>query len=530
MFKLNGQQFKQMLVSGANNLENYQNEINALNVFPVPDGDTGTNMSMTFTNGCKEAQACFSDNFSDVAKALQKGLLMGARGNSGVITSQIFRGFYQSVKGKEEVTAYEIADAFENGAKVAYKAIMKPVEGTILTVIRESAWYAKHDFEKNPKISVEEYFDNLLSYARESLNKTPELLQQLKDAGVVDSGGAGLCRIFEGFKAYMDGKPVEEKCTLVQLTDEGASSAEDKYGYVVEIEMVLSEDYSQRFDEDLLKKKLTISNEQVYLKQVKDVITIKCLSMKPGDVLNTVQRYGELNEVEITNNNHRDLKTKDPKKFGIIAVASGEGLTKLFYDLGVDVVIAGGQTMNPSTQDFVDKLDELKHCEHIFIFPNNSNIILAAEQAKMISNQNVIVVPCKTIQQGVAAIGLFNPEGTVQENEEIFLEEIANVTAASLTYAVKDTSMFGVDVHKGDYLAICGKEIVASGADMHQTIQTLLEKMLKEKDGEIMTIITGEDADEKETAAINEFVAAKGIEVEIIKGDQAVYSYLFGLE
>ena len=210
MFKLNGQQFKQMLVSGANNLENYQNEINALNVFPVPDGDTGTNMSMTFTNGCKEAQACFSDNFSDVAKALQKGLLMGARGNSGVITSQIFRGFYQSVKGKEEVTAYEIADAFENGAKVAYKAIMKPVEGTILTVIRESAWYAKHDFEKNPKISVEEYFDNLLSYARESLNKTPELLQQLKDAGVVDSGGAGLCRIFEGFKAYMEGKPVEQ--------------------------------------------------------------------------------------------------------------------------------------------------------------------------------------------------------------------------------------------------------------------------------------------------------------------------------
>ena len=273
MKKLNGKDFKAMVSSGAANLENNQNEVNSLNVFPVPDGDTGTNMSMTFSNGAKEASNCLSNNIGDVAKALSKGLLMGARGNSGVITSQIFRGFAQSVEGKEEITAQEIAEAFENGTRVAYKAIMKPVEGTILTVIRESSWYAHHDFKSDPKISVEQYFKNLSRYMQESLQRTPELLPVLKEAGVVDSGGAGLCRIVEGFNMFFDGKPAIANQVTVELSRSAQVAFEnEEFGYCTEFIMRLSDKYLKRFDENILKNKLAEIGESLVVVKDEDIV------------------------------------------------------------------------------------------------------------------------------------------------------------------------------------------------------------------------------------------------------------------
>lgn len=537
---LNGKDFKEMLSSGAANLDNNQAEINALNVFPVPDGDTGTNMSMTFNSGAKEANQCFSNNIGDVAKSLSKGLLMGARGNSGVITSQIFRGFAQSIEGKEEINTKELAEAFENGTRVAYKAIMKPVEGTILTVIREASWYANREVKENPKMDIETYFHRLEYFMEDSLEHTPDLLPILKEANVVDSGGAGLLKIVQGFIAYIDGTPVTTNAVVVELARNAQSVFEnEEFGYCTEFILRLKENYLKGFDENVLKNKLAKEGESLVFVRDEDLIKVHIHTLHPGDALNLAQRYGEFVKIKVENmqEQHSELvkegevKPKEKKAIGVIAVAAGDGVTNLMYELGVDCVISGGQTMNPSTSDFIEKIKELDHCEKIMIFPNNSNIMLAAKQAKdLVDYKEVEVIECKSIQACLSALARFSPESDFNELVAEFNELCPSIKTASVTYAVKDSSIDGIELKEGDYMAMIGKSIVTNGTDLSEVCRLMLEKFLDE-DSELLTLITGEDADEEITDKIVEYVENNSdIEVDVIKGDVPVYYYLMGLE
>ena len=537
---LNGKDFKEMLSSGAANLDNNQAEINALNVFPVPDGDTGTNMSMTFNSGAKEANQCFSNNIGDVAKSLSKGLLMGARGNSGVITSQIFRGFAQSIEGKEEINTKELAEAFENGTRVAYKAIMKPVEGTILTVIREASWYANREVKENPKMDIETYFHRLEYFMEDSLEHTPDLLPILKEANVVDSGGAGLLKIVQGFIAYIDGTPVTTNAVVVELARNAQSVFEnEEFGYCTEFILRLKENYLKGFDENVLKNKLAKEGESLVFVRDEDLIKVHVHTLHPGDALNLAQRYGEFVKIKVENmqEQHSELvkegevKPKEKKAIGVIAVAAGESVTNLMYELGVDCVISGGQTMNPSTSDFIEKIKELDHCEKIMIFPNNSNIMLAAKQAKdLVDYKEVEVIECKSIQACLSALARFSPESDFNELVAEFNKLCPSIKTASVTYAVKDSSIDGIELKEGDYMAMIGKSIVTNGTDLSEVCRLMLEKFLDE-DKELLTLITGEDADEEITEKIVEYVENNSdIEVDVIKGDVPVYYYLMGLE
>ena len=537
---LNGKDFKEMLSSGAANLDNNQAEINALNVFPVPDGDTGTNMSMTFNSGAKEANQCFSNNIGDVARSLSKGLLMGARGNSGVITSQIFRGFAQSIEGKEEINTKELAEAFENGTRVAYKAIMKPVEGTILTVIREASWYANREVKENPKMDIETYFHRLEYFMEDSLEHTPDLLPILKEANVVDSGGAGLLKIVQGFIAYIDGTPVTTNAVVVELARNAQSVFEnEEFGYCTEFILRLKENYLKGFDENVLKNKLAKEGESLVFVRDEDLIKVHIHTLHPGDALNLAQRYGEFVKIKVENmqEQHSELvkegevKPKEKKAIGVIAVAAGDGVTNLMYELGVDCVISGGQTMNPSTSDFIEKIKELDHCEKIMIFPNNSNIMLAAKQAKdLVDYKEVEVIECKSIQACLSALARFSPESDFNELVAEFNELCPSIKTASVTYAVKDSSIDGIELKEGDYMAMIGKSIVTNGTDLSEVCRLMLQKFLDE-DSELLTLITGEDADEEITERIVEYVENNSdIEVDVIKGDVPVYYYLMGLE
>ena len=556
MNKLNVSQFKEMIRSGCANLENHAAEINTLNVFPVPDGDTGTNMSMTFSNGYQEAMKCSSDSISDVAKAFSRGLLMGARGNSGVITSQIFRGFYQHIEGKAEIETADVSQAFENGARVAYKAILKPVEGTILTVIREASWYANHDFETEP-FELETYFDKLCQYSAESLERTPEYLPVLKEVGVVDSGGAGLLKILEGFKAYIDGHPFDFSQEKEEIeTNPALMLDNEEFGYCTEFIIRLDENIVNTFDEKILKKKLTdMGGESLVVVKDEDLVKVHVHTLKPGDALNIGQRYGEFIKLKIENMQEQhssiiakagtepkkpkqaeekpvEKVKKDPQKYGIVAVAAGEGVTKLFYDLGADVVVSGGQTMNPSTEDFVKVVNELDHCENIFIFPNNSNIILAAKQTQsVLSDRKIYVMETKSVQAGLSAVGMFNKQGEVDEVISDLQDVIDNVDASSVTYAIKDTVYEGVEVKEGDFIAIAHKGIVASGKDRKKVVFELLDKLFENDEKELITLIVGEDKDDEEVREIEEYISEHSdLECEVIDGGQPVYSYLIGLE
>ena len=556
MNKLNVSQFKEMIRSGCANLENHAAEINTLNVFPVPDGDTGTNMSMTFSNGYQEAMKCSSDSISDVAKAFSRGLLMGARGNSGVITSQIFRGFYQHIEGKAEIETADVSQAFENGARVAYKAILKPVEGTILTVIREASWYANHDFETEP-FELETYFDKLCQYSAESLERTPEYLPVLKEVGVVDSGGAGLLKILEGFKAYIDGHPFDFSQEKEEIeTNPALMLDNEEFGYCTEFIVRLDENIVNTFDEKILKKKLTdMGGESLVVVKDEDLVKVHVHTLKPGDALNIGQRYGEFIKLKIENMQEQhstiiakagtepkkpkqaeekpvEKVKKDPQKYGIVAVAAGEGVTKLFYDLGADVVVSGGQTMNPSTEDFVKVVNELDHCENIFIFPNNSNIILAAKQTQsVLSDRKIYVMETKSVQAGLSAVGMFNKQGEVDEVISDLQDVIDNVDASSVTYAIKDTVYEGVEVKEGDFIAIAHKGIVASGKDRKKVVFELLDKLFENDEKELITLIVGEDKDDEEVSEIEKYISDHSdLECEVIDGGQPVYSYLIGLE
>jgi hypothetical protein len=539
MEKLNGNKFKSMLVSSANNLSNHHREIDALNVFPVPDGDTGTNMNLTFTAGVKEAQAHPSTHIGEIAKTLSKGLLMGARGNSGVILSQIFRGFFQSVEGKNELDAHDIALAFVKGTEVAYKAVMRPVEGTILTVLRESSNETLQYVEQKKAKNIIDVLDYMIKRAKISLDNTPNLLPVLKEVGVVDSGGAGYVVVLEGFFSELSGISIELQEDTGEIEGVQSKLENDEFGYCTEIIIKLNPEVIPDFSEGHLREQLEDLGNSIVVVQDEEIVKVHVHTLSPGDVLNLGQAYGELLKIKSDNmqlqHEHAStiaIEPKPKKKYAIIAVASGEGLSKLFKDeYRVDVVISGGQTMNPATEDFVAAIKEL-NAEHIFILPNNSNIILAAQQAEsLMDDLDVHVIPTKSIPQGLSACVMFNPQVDVQENIAEMTGAFKHVKTGLITYAIKDSNMDGISINANDYMGILNKTIVVSVPSKTEAAKRLMDQLVTSEDG-LITVIVGEDVNEKEQNDLISYITEHfdACEVEVHLGHQPVYSYIIGVE
>ena len=548
---INSDTLKRMIISGTNNLYNHYPEIDALNVFPVPDGDTGTNMNLTIASGAKEVQNRNDSDVYSIAKAFSKGLLMGARGNSGVILSQIFRGFSQSLEGKEVITVKDLSDAFMNGKDVAYKAVMRPVEGTILTVIREAS-QTLHD--NLPRVSsIEKAFDVLLKEAHESLERTPDLLPVLKKVGVVDSGAAGLIKILEGFQSAVKGKMIEkETVSALEKEDQkmaGSKIENDEFGYCTEfiLRLAKSEDeHKKNFSEARFTNWLNAHGNSLVVVRDEDLIKVHVHTLTPGNILNFAQQYGEFIKLKIENmteqhtklGEHEMLEEKssepveeEPKEYALIAVAAGEGVVNMFKDLRVDYIVSGGQTMNPATEDFVNIVKSC-NAKNIFILPNNSNIILAASQAcDVCENANVRVIPSKSIPQGLVACMMFNPETDADENYEQMCEALSNVTTGQVTFAIKDTVIDGVEIKKDEFMGMKNKEIICCVKDKFEAAHTLLDSMLDEMSS-IVTIIYGDDVSDEDANAFVEKIASEheDLDIDVRKGGQPVYSFINGVE
>lgn len=557
MTKIDGILLKQMIISGANNLYNNYPEVDALNVFPVPDGDTGTNMNLTISSGAKEIATRNDASVYDVAKAFSRGLLMGARGNSGVILSQIFRGFAQGLKGKIEATAQDISDALLMGKKVAYKAVMRPVEGTILTVIRESSQALADSVY--PDMPLDEALDILLKEARESLKRTPNLLPVLKEAGVVDSGGAGLCKIIEGFDLALHNQIVEKNMpdvvsdSVVEpiIGNVQASLEHKEFGYCTEFILKLPEDPIKAKKKNFVPSRfsgvLNSHGNSIVMVHDDDLIKVHIHTLNPGNILTYAQQFGEFVKIKVENMSEQhthlieeDAKAKEdeikkqPKKpFGLISVGAGKGIVDLFKDLNCDYIVSGGQTMNPSTEDFIKAIKSI-NAEQIFILPNNSNIIMAATQACDVMNEEVkcTVIPTKTIPQGLVSAMMYNPESDYDTNYNDMMESLSSVKSGQVTFAVKDTSFEGMEIHKNDFIGICDKKILATEKDKIKCALKLINTMIDE-DSSIITIITGEDVTEAERDALKELVQAKVgdmVDVDVKVGLQPVYSFIIGIE
>lgn len=545
MEMINSELFKQMLESGANNLTNKYTEIDALNVFPVPDGDTGTNMSLTFNAGVKEALNVQSDEVSDVAKVLSKGLLMGARGNSGVITSQIFRGLSQGVEGMKVINGFQLANAFVQGSRVAYKAVMRPVEGTILTVIREAADYTYAYASENANLTCLQVMDKMVEESIASLKRTPDLLPVLKEVGVVDSGGAGLVTILQGFQSALNGVIIaksDASGTSVENVQAGLESEE--FGYCTEFIVRLDETSKMSFEEERLRDALANIGNSIVCVQDDDIVKVHVHTLTPGEALNLGQRYGEFVKLKIENmqEQHENIMTnangektapaanKPRQKYAIITVAAGDGLADMFKELRCDYVISGGQTMNPSTEDFVEAIKQV-NADNIFLLPNNSNIVLAAQQAADVCEDlNVHVIPSKTIPQGLCACIMFNPDVDFDMNLAEMNDAISLVKTGQVTYAIKDTTFEGMSIKAGDYMGIKEKDIIVSTTDRLEATRTLVDALVDE-DSEIVTLIYGEDVEEAQAQEIAQYIEEKfDIEVEVNAGGQPVYSFIIGVE
>lgn len=545
MDQINGQLLKQMLESGMNNLGNHSGEIDALNVFPVPDGDTGTNMFLTFSNGAKAALDCKEDHVGKILKALSRGLLMGARGNSGVITSQIFRGIFQALEDNETVDALQLAHALVNGSRVAYRAVMRPVEGTILTVVREAADYTYAYTVTEEIKDCTEVIQKMVEEANESLKRTPELLPVLAEVGVVDSGGKGLCVIFEGFLSALKG-------TVVQKADQEAvedhaqtkvEGGEDEYGFCTEFVIQLNEIGMKNFSEEGFRDELASIGNSLVCVQDEDLVKVHVHTLKPYVALKMGRRQGRFVKIKVENMQQQhdhiveleDAKAavEEPvehKKYAIITVAPGKGIDEMFKEYRADIVIGGGQTMNPSTEDFVSAIEKVK-ADHIFILPNNSNIILAANQAKDVcEDADIHVLETKTVPQGLSACVMFNPDADLESNLNEMNEAIAHVKSGEVTYAIKDTTYEGQEIKKGEYMGISGKKIAASVPDCMEASKTLASSMLDE-DSELVTLIYGVDATEEQAQELADYIEENSdAEVEIHNGQQPVYPFIIGVE
>ncbi len=540
MRTLNGQTLKQLLISGSNNLYNHYPEVDALNVFPVPDGDTGMNMNLTLTSGSKEIQNRSDENAYEISKVFSRGLLMGARGNSGVITSQIFRGFSKGLDGLEEVNALAFSAAFQKGVEVANKAVVNPVEGTILTVIRESSQFLADNVKDN--MSIEKCLDLMLQEARESLKRTPELLPVLKEAGVVDSGGTGLIRILEGMRIAAGGDFVE-RSQATATEAQTASNEDEEEGYLLEFNLKLIKD-KKPFNENRFSNILSTHGDDLVVNVKEESVKVHIRVLNPGDILNYAQQYGEFLKVKLLNlkegETAEDLgfeeeeeEVKEKTEYAMISVSAGQGIEDFLKEIGISVVVKGGQTMNPSSEDFVSAIKKA-NAHNVFIFPNNSNIVMAASQAcEMVedADTNVYVIPSKTIPQGISSAIMFNPEADPEENFRSMKAALKNVKSGEVTFAIRDTEMGGVKVKKDDFIGIFEKDIVVDNPNKIETLMTLLEKMIDE-DSSIITILVGQDVNEEEMNQVSELISEKfsDLDLDIRKGDQPVYSFLIGVE
>jgi len=575
---LDGSTFTSMIYKGAEALHANVANVNALNVFPVPDGDTGTNMNMTLTSGVEELKKKTSPHIGKSAEALSKGLLMGARGNSGVILSQLFRGFAKAVQDAEEIDVHKFAAALQQGVDTAYKAVVKPVEGTILTVAREAAKHAVASVRRSSDIG--ELMKEVLAKAKEALARTPEQLPVLKQVGVVDAGGQGLVLIYEGFAAALSGDmPVTslmaEPGAGAALPGHGAAehrsaqahlATEDiEFGYCTEFMIRLEPGKTPglAFDELSFRGEMEKFGDSVLVVSDDDLVKVHLHAEHPGEVLTLAQRFGELVKIKIDNMreqhthileegagpaaSHHGAPAAQPareeapaekpeesgkpaKPYGFVAVAAGDGVAAILSSLGADVVLSGGQTMNPSTEDIVSAIKRV-HAETVFVLPNNSNIVLAAQQARDLLDRNVIVIPTKTIPQGMAALFAFQAGATAEHNTSMMEEAIARVHSGQVTYAVRDSQIDGMDIRAGDYLGIHNNKIVASTPELLVTCRQLLDSMMADG-GEVVTVLTGADAAEPVTSQLAALIEETypDAELEVHAGGQPLYYYLFSVE
>ncbi|MGG3466630.1 DAK2 domain-containing protein [Neobacillus pocheonensis] len=552
---LDGKRFAEMVIKGANHLSANAKMVDALNVFPVPDGDTGTNMNLSMTSGAKEVKNNVQEHIGKVGVALSKGLLMGARGNSGVILSQLFRGFSKAVENKAAISGKDFAIALEAGVETAYKAVMKPVEGTILTVAKDSAKKGAQAAQNSNDIIV--IMEEVLKEAKASLKRTPDLLPVLKEVGVVDSGGQGLVFVYEGFLAELKGEELPDSPSALPTMDEMVSAEHHKsvqshintedieFGYCTEfmVRFETAKTSKHPFNESVFRNDLSKYGDSLLVIADEDVVKVHIHSEQPGEVLSYGQRYGNLINMKIENmrqqhsnivgETHTPLVAERPqeqKEYGIVTVSMGAGIADLFKSIGAHAVIEGGQTMNPSTEDIVKAVKQV-NAKKVFILPNNKNIIMAAEQAAVVSEEEIYVIPSKTVPQGLSAMLAFNPSADVQANEAAMKEALQHVKTGQITYAVRDTQIDGLEIEKDDFMGIAEGKIVVKNKDKIEAAQNLLSKMLDE-DSEILTVIFGEDVSEDEVNTLTQYVEENygNVEIEIHNGQQPLYSFIFSIE
>ncbi|MGX5377415.1 DAK2 domain-containing protein [Ligilactobacillus sp. LYQ135] len=557
--KITENEFRKMIAVSSNRLNSNANFINSLNVFPVPDGDTGTNMSLSFASGAKYVSESTSTNVGELAQSLAKGLLMGARGNSGVILSQVFRGFSKNIAEKHDLTPQDLADAIVAGVQTAYKAVMKPQEGTILTVARKAA-EAASKVAKNSDDCVE-VMEATYNAAEEALKTTPDLLPVLKEVGVVDSGGQGLTFVYQGFYDALSGNVRDEQeyqPTPADMEDmvnaehhksvQSQLNTEDiQYGYCTEIMIKLGAGrlVDEEFDYDTFRKHLSQIGNSLLVIADDEVVKVHVHTEQPGKVLTYGQKFGSLIKVKVDNMRlqHETILEEDKEAerqeeqnnqiagdYGIIAVASGDGIAKLFKSLGVTKIIQGGQTMNPSTKDIVDAINATG-AKKVLVLPNNKNIFLAAEQAADVADADVKVIHTKTIPQGLSSLLNFNAEASSEENVEAMEEAMGDVVSGQVTIAVRDTTIDGQEIKKDNYMGIVDGTIKITDPDCKKTTVEMIKSMVDD-DSEVITLIYGADANEDEAQAIADEIEDwnDDLEVEIHEGDQPVYPYLVSVE
>jgi len=550
---LEGKRFAEMVLMGANQLSVNAKLVDALNVFPVPDGDTGTNMNLSMTSGAKEVESHINDHIGKVGIALSKGLLMGARGNSGVILSQLFRGFSKKIEAKASINSVEFAEAFAAGVETAYKAVMKPVEGTILTVAKDAAKAAVASAAVNEDIIA--VMEDIVKEANASLQRTPDLLPVLKEVGVVDSGGQGLVFVYEGFLAQLKGEGVSVSSvntSMDQLVSaehhmnvaDHINTEDIEFGFCTEI-MVRFKDGMEPYNEEEFRNHLNQLGDSLLVISDDEVAKVHVHTEQPGEVLNYGQKFGTLIKIKVDNmrEQHSSLVTTDapatpvapvPSKkkeeYGIVTVAMGSGVADLFRSIGSKAVIEGGQTMNPSTEDIVKAIKEV-NAKNVIILPNNKNIIMAAQQSVELVDENVIVIPSKTVPQGMASLLAFNPSLSAEDNESAMNEALSTVKTGQITFAVRDTSIDGLEIENGDFMGIAEGKITNKSKNKLEATKELLDNMIDE-DSEILTIIYGEDVNESEVDELVAYCEDKfeDVEVEVHDGKQPLYSFILAVE
>ncbi|MBF7017312.1 fatty acid kinase catalytic subunit FakA [Staphylococcus durrellii] len=543
---IDGKLFADMIFQGAQNLSNHADLVDSLNVYPVPDGDTGTNMNLTMTSGKEAVEQNLSMHVGAQGKTFAKGLLMGARGNSGVILSQIFRGFCNNLEELATIDAKQFAESIQTGVKTAYNAIMKPVEGTILTVAKDAGAAALEKMEETDDCI--ELLSYVVDVANQSLENTPNLLPVLKEVGVVDSGGKGLVLIYEGFLSALKGETIpSDKAkvgtdTIVNEAHDfhGVISTDDiKYGYCTEM-MVRFDSQLKDYDENQFREDMSTFGDSLLVVSDDEIVKVHVHTEKPGEVFNYGQGYGELIKLKVENmrEQHREVVKKEQHNqslsetvdTAIITISMGEGISELFKSMGATNVINGGQTMNPSTQDII-KVIEQTQCERAIILPNNKNILMASEQAADLVDADAVVIPTKSIPQGLAALFNLDSNDSLVDNKERMVQSLETVNSGAITYAVRDSKIDGVDVKENDFIGLLEDKIVATNVNQFETIKSLLSNMIKE-DSEIITIIEGLESTDDNTQQTIEWLEEQYPEIEIDQhdGQQPVYPYLFAVE